>query len=94
MVDDSVIADLKKFLTQEHVPFTDQQIDANLPWLKWQIKREVFTTLFGLNEGYKVALENDPQLNKAIESIPQSKALYANARKIVAERDGTASNRP
>jgi carboxyl-terminal processing protease len=93
VVDDSVIADLKKFLAQEHVPFTDQQIDANLPWLKWQIKREVFTTLFGLNEGYKVALEDDPQLNKAIDSIPQSKALYANARKIVAERDGTASNR-
>ena len=45
------------------------------------------------SEGYRVALENDPQLEKAIESIPQAKALYANARKIVAEREsGSATN--
>jgi hypothetical protein len=40
-----------------------------------------------------VALDNDPQLEKAIDSIPQAKALYANARKIVAEREsGSATN--
>jgi carboxyl-terminal processing protease len=86
VVDDSVITQLKKYLAEQHILVTDQQIQQNLPWLKWEIKREVFTTLFGLNDGYKVALENDPQLDKAEESIPQAKALYANARKIVAER--------
>ena len=86
VVDDAVIAEFKKYLADQHIQFTDQQIQQNLPWLKWEIKREVFTTLFGLNEGYKVELENDPQLDKAEESIPQAKALYANARKIVAER--------
>jgi len=51
--------------------------------------------VFGLNDGYQVALENDPQLDKAIASIPQAKALYANARKIVAEREtGAANGRP
>jgi carboxyl-terminal processing protease len=86
-VDDSVIAQLKKYLVDQHIQVTDEQIQQNLPWLKWEIKREVFTTVFGLNDGYKVALENDPQLDKAIESIPQAKALYASARKIVAQRD-------
>ncbi len=88
--DDAVIAQLKKYLTQERIDFNDQEIQDNLPWLKWEIKREVFTTVFGLNEGYKVALENDPQLDKAIASLPQAKALYANARKIVAERESAA----
>lgn len=92
VVDDAVIAQLKKYLTQERITFTDQQIQDNLPWLRWEIKREVFTTVFGLNEGYKVALENDPQLDKAAASIPQARALYANARKIVAERQ--AGTRP
>ena len=90
VVDDSVIAQLKKYLAEQHIQVTDQQIQQNLPWLKWEIKREVFTTVFGVNEGYKVALENDPQLDKAAESIPQAKALYANARKIVAERESSA----
>jgi len=89
--DDSVVAQLKKFLDQQHVKYSDQDLQANDAWLKWEIKREVFTTIYGLNEGYKVALENDAQLNKGIESIPQAKALYANVRKVVAQRqsDGT-----
>src|SRR5215472_2284515 len=90
VTDDAVIAQLKKYLTQEHIDFSEQQIQDNLSWLKWEIKREVFTTVFGLNEGYKVALESDPQLDKAIASLPQAKALYANARKIVAERQTAA----
>ena len=92
--DDAVLAQLRKYLADHHVPFTDQDIQQNLPWLKWQIKREVFTTVFGLNEGYKVALENDPQLDKAVDSMPQAKALYANVRKIVAERQSVQPGRP
>src|SRR5580700_10726082 len=92
--DDAVIEQLRRFLTQQHVKFTEQDIQQNSAWLKWEIKREVFTTLFGLNDGYKVALENDPQLNKAVESIPQAKALYANVRKVVAQREGAEIARP
>jgi carboxyl-terminal processing protease len=55
--------------------------------LKWEIKREVFTSVFGQNEGYKVELENDPQLDKAETLIPQARALYQNARKILAQRE-------
>ncbi|HTZ76196.1 MAG TPA: S41 family peptidase [Candidatus Aquilonibacter sp.] len=84
--DDSVIAQLQKFLDQQHIQYTQADIQQNLPWLKWETKREVFTTMFGLDAGYKVELENDPQLDKAIESLPQAKALYANVRKIVAQR--------
>jgi carboxyl-terminal processing protease len=95
VVDDAVIAQFKKYLGEQHIPFLESDIQQNLPWLKWEIKREVFTTVFGLNDGFRVALENDPQLDKAIASIPQAKALYANARRIVAEREtGANSGRP
>jgi carboxyl-terminal processing protease len=93
-VDDALLSQLRKFLAQQQVPFTEEQLQKDLPWLKWEIKREVFTTVFGLNEGYKVALENDPQLEKAVESIPQAKALYASARKIVAERQAGGAGQP
>jgi carboxyl-terminal processing protease len=93
-VDDTVLAQFRKFLTQQNVSFTEEQIQQDLPWLKWEIKREVFTTVFGLNQGYQVALENDPQLQQAVESIPQAKALYASARKVVAERQATEIGRP
>lgn len=91
-VDDSVIAQLKKFLSQQHIEVTDQEIEKNLPYLKWEIKREIFTSVFGLDAGYMVALENDPQLDKAISAIPAAKVLYANARKVDAERAAAAVN--
>ncbi len=92
VVDDAVIAQFRKYLADQHIQASETDIQQNLPWLKWEIKREVFTTVFGLNDGYRIALENDPQLDKAIASIPQAKALYANARKIVAERETGATN--
>ncbi|HUJ30000.1 MAG TPA: S41 family peptidase [Candidatus Acidoferrum sp.] len=94
VVDDSVIDQFRKYLDKEQVKYTNADIQDNLPWLKWQIKREVFTTVFGLNEGYKVALQNDAQLEKAEELIPQARALYQNARKIVAEREAAGATTP
>jgi carboxyl-terminal processing protease len=84
---DTVIAQLQKFLDDQHISYTPAEIQQNTPWLKWEIKREIFTTIFGLDAGYQVQLENDPQLEKAIESIPQAKALYANVRKVLAEKE-------
>ncbi|MGA8873840.1 MAG: S41 family peptidase [Candidatus Acidiferrales bacterium] len=89
-VDDAVLADFQKYLTEQHIPFTPAQIQQITPWLKWEIKREVFTTVFGLDAGYKVQLENDPQLEKAVDSLPQAKALYATARKVVAQRENSS----
>jgi carboxyl-terminal processing protease len=94
VVTDEVINEFRTYLSNQHIKYTEAEIQENLTWLKWQIKREVFTSVFGLNEGFRVALQDDPQLDKAIELIPQSKALYQNARKIVAERQAAQTSHP
>jgi carboxyl-terminal processing protease len=94
VTNDEVIAQFKKYLDQQKIKYTEQDIQANLTWLKWQIKREVFTSYFGLTDGYKVELQDDPQLEKAIEMVPQSRALYQNARKILAEREAGQTSHP
>lgn len=93
-VDDAVIAQFKKFLEQQHIQVTDAQIQRNLPYLKWEIQREVFTGVFGVDAGYKVALENDPQLDKAIASLPAAESLYTNARKVLAQRASNRNDQP
>jgi len=94
VANDEVINEFRKYLDKQHIKYTEPEIQENLTWLKLQIKREVFTSAFGLNEGFKIALQDDPQLEKAVELIPQSRALYQNARKIVAERQGGQSSHP
>jgi carboxyl-terminal processing protease len=92
-VDQSVIDQFQQYLTRQHIAYTPEDIQQNLDWIKWKIKREVFSTLFGIDAGYKVDLEHDEQLQKAIPLIPQARALYQNVRrKIQAERG--AADRP
>jgi carboxyl-terminal processing protease len=94
VVNDAVVTEFRKYLDKQKIKYTDADIQANINWLKWQIKREVFTSYFGLNDGYKVELQDDVQLEKAIELIPQAKALYQNARKILAERSAGQLSQP
>jgi len=94
VVNDAVVAEFRKYLDKQKIKYTDAEIQANIGWLKWQVKREVFTSYFGLNDGYKVELQDDVQLEKAIELIPQAKALYQNARKILAEREAGQLSQP
>jgi carboxyl-terminal processing protease len=94
VVNDAVVTEFRKYLDKQKIKYTDADIQANIVWLKWQIKREVFTSYFGLNDGYKVELQDDVQLERAIDLIPQAKALYQNARKILAEREAGQVNQP
>ena len=92
VVDESVMNEFRRALDKENVPYTEADIDANRDWIARQIKKEVFLSTFGLQEGYQVQLENDPQVLKAIESIPQAKALYENVRRTTAQRTGSQAN--
>src|SRR5437870_1894002 len=58
------------------------------------LKQEVFMSAINQQEGFKVLLEADPQVQKAVEAIPQARALYQNAKKIVAQRAGNSIERP
>jgi carboxyl-terminal processing protease len=83
---DAVMKSFRAYLDREKVPYTEDDIAQNLSWIKREIRKEAFISVFGLTEGYKVDLEDDMQLQKAIDSLPQARALYENARKIIAQR--------
>ena len=87
-VDDVVLQDFRKFLDGEKIPYTEAELLENDAWVRSNIKSEIFVDTFGQEEGLKVRAETDPQVTKALELLPQAKALAENARKIVAERTG------
>jgi carboxyl-terminal processing protease len=86
--DDSVMRDFREYLSKHNVHYTEPELSENIDWIKRKIKQEVFMSVYGQQEGFKVELEADPQVQKAVDSIPQARALYENARKIVAQRMG------
>jgi carboxyl-terminal processing protease len=93
-VDDAVMKTFRDYLTKHNVHYTEPEMAENQDWIKRKIKQEIFMSAFGQQEGFKVLLEADPQVQKAVDSIPQARALYQNARKIVAQRTGTPIDQP
>jgi len=86
--DEQVLSDLRKYLDKQNVRFSEADFAENKHWIEQKIRREVFLSIFGANEGYKIALEDDPQIQKAIESLPQAQELYSKARRVLAQRQG------
>src|SRR5215510_4861857 len=93
-VDDEVLRQLRNYLTSKNVRFSESDLAENQDWIKRKIKQEVFMSTFGMQEGFKVLLEADPQVQKAVEAVPQARALYQNAKKIVAQRTGAGIDQP
>jgi len=85
-VDDNVMHMFREYLSKHNVRYTEPEIAENQDWIKRKIKQEVFMSVFNMQEGFKVLLEGDPQVQKAVEAIPQARALYQNARRVVAQR--------
>jgi carboxyl-terminal processing protease len=94
VVDDNLMREFRSFLSKHNVRYTEPELADNLDWIKRKIKQEIFMSTFGQQEGFKVLLEADPQVQKAVEAIPQARALYENARKVVAQRSGGSPDQP
>jgi len=90
-VDDKLVREFRDYLSKHNIRYTESEFAENQEWLKRKIKQEVFMSNFGTQEGFKVLLDADPQVQKAVEAIPEARALYENARKIIAQRNGTSS---
>ena len=86
-VDEAVMQDFHKFLDEEKIPFTEGELIENHDWLRSNIKSELFVDSFGQEEGLKVRAETDPEVMKALELLPQARALADNAKRVIAERN-------
>ena len=85
--DDAVMQEFRKFLEQEKIPYTEGELLENNDWVRSNIKSELFVDSFGQEEGLKVRAETDPEVMKALELLPQARALADNAKKVIAERN-------
>ena len=85
-VDEAVMQEFRKFLDEQKITFTEVDLSQNIDWIKSNIKAELFINEFGQQAGMKVHAENDPEVQKALELLPQAKQLADNARKIIAQR--------
>ena len=86
-VDEAVMQEFRKFLDEQKIAFTEADLAENGDWIRSNIKAELFINEFGQQEGMKVHAESDPEVQKALDLLPQAKQLAENAKKTIAQRN-------
>jgi carboxyl-terminal processing protease len=92
-VDEVVMQDFRKSLDADKVSYTEADLVQNDEWIRSNIKSEIFVDAFGQEEGLKVKAQTDPEVLKALDLLPQARALAENAKKIIAQRNSASLNR-
>ena len=86
-VDEAVMQEFRKYLDEQKITFTEADLAQNSDWIHSNIKAELFINEFGQQEGMKVHAEQDPEVEKALDLLPQAKQLADNAKKTIAQRN-------
>lgn len=78
-VTDKIIEAFREFVAKDSKNgLTAEHINSNLDYVKTRIREEIATANYSSEAGSQVLLEIDPQVLKAIESLPEAKKLAEN----------------
>jgi carboxyl-terminal processing protease len=81
-----VMAEFKKYLTTENVPFTDADFKTNEDWLKINLRQQMISAQFGQLQGLRAVADWDPMIQKALTFLPEAQALEDNAHKVQVQK--------
>jgi len=80
VITEEILADFKKYLIDRNIEFREEDINNSKEFIKRRIKQDVFTSSFGPQEGYKIGVQGDAQVMKALEVLPEAKLLMTSGR--------------
>jgi carboxyl-terminal processing protease len=79
-ITDTILLDFKQFLRDRKIEFSNEDVESNVSFIKRRIRQEVFTSSFGIQEGFKIGIQGDTQVLKALEVMPEAKFLMTSGR--------------
>jgi carboxyl-terminal processing protease len=83
---DQVMEDFSFFAKRRGIEYTSADWDHDRSWIMDRLREELFITAFSREESDRVGFQNDPEVRKAMDSLPSSKALLDKAREIIAHQ--------
>jgi carboxyl-terminal processing protease len=89
-VDDVAVNDFRQFLNEQKFPYSESDFTASLDFVRQQLKYYILTSEYGQVEATRFTLDDDIEIQKAIQLMPQARELAANAKRVVAQRMKTS----
>lgn len=84
--DDAVLADFRAFAVKRGVVFTDADFEHDQSWIRDRLREELFITAFSKEDSDRLMFQNDPEVLKAVGSLPASKAMLDHLREVLASK--------
>jgi len=70
-----VVGDFKNYLKKNKIKYDPEKFAPAEEEIERELKREIFSFLWGIEAGRKVYVKTDPVVRKAIEVLPQAVKL-------------------
>jgi carboxyl-terminal processing protease len=86
MPDNQVVEELHDFLLKQGTKFSEAQFTADHEWIKRNLAKEMYIWAFNVDESDRVFALTDPEVQKAIDAMPQASTLLQNAKKVLVQR--------
>ncbi len=78
--DKAMLDQFQQFLKKNEVAYTAEEFEANSDWVQKQLRLEMYMRLFDRRYADRVALQEDPEVQKAATSMQPAQALLDEAR--------------
>jgi carboxyl-terminal processing protease len=88
--DDETLGRFADYLRSQQIAFTDAEFAANRDWMRDQIRYELYFRAFDRKTADRAAFHGDPEVQRAVESMPKAQALLQQAERVMARRGAAA----
>jgi carboxyl-terminal processing protease len=86
MPDANILRELHDYLQKNNYTFTDDEFTKDTDWIKRYLAKEMYVWAFNKDESDRIFAQTDPEVAKAIDSLPKAQTLTENARKVITQR--------
>ncbi len=84
--DADTVQRFKEFLQSKQINFTDAELTANMDWIRTNLRYEMIFRAFDRKTATQFAIQADPEVLKAIDSMPKAAGLLKDSNRVLAER--------
>ena len=85
-VTDDVLQEFRQFLAEQKIQISDQGLKNDSDFIRTRIRLQLVNSIFGETESNRIAIGNDPLVQKAVGSMPQASELLAKAKRYIASK--------
>jgi carboxyl-terminal processing protease len=84
--DSDLMARFKDYLQSRPFPFTEAEWNHDKKWLSEQIRDEFYERAFNKKTADRAQFLDDPEVRRAVDTLPRAEALLSEAQKVMAAR--------